>query len=167
MRLVSPVSPSPPSLFSTPWEQEEGDLTEQEIDDVISAPVTNTPSIRVSHASNMMPTKMGEGQETSPRVFGLNSPSAAAAAAVAAVAAAAAEQRSLSRGVSQGMDRGVGLRGSQEVDPRQLDGVSYVRADRKPPVGGVPGGVLHGLEGGAHLHLGEKRAIKVCCFASL
>lgn len=111
----------------------------------------------------MMPAKMGgEGQEISPRVFGLSSPSAAAAA-VAAVAAAIAEQMSLSREVCQGVDRGIDLRRSQEVDPRQLDGVSYVRAFRKPPVGGVMGGMLHGLEG-AHLHVGEKRAIKVCCF---
>lgn len=113
----------------------------------------------------MTPTKMGERQETSPRVFGLSSTSAAAAA-VAAVAAAAAGQGSLSRGVSQGMDGGVGLRELQGVDPRQLDGVNYVRADRKQPVGGVLGGMLHGLEG-VHLHVGEKRAIKVFYFASL
>lgn len=125
----------PPSL-PPPMLQEEGDLTEQELDTLVATEAVNAPSF-VHSASG--------GRE------GPSSSGANGAAADESSSPTGAGRASAGGGAKTG-DGGPAPRGLVEVDLRQLDGVTYSKSEGKAP-GGMLGRMLQELEG---MELGKR-----------
>lgn len=116
--------------------QEEGDLTEQELDTLVATEAVNAP--RFTHSAS--------GGRERPSSSGANG-----AAADESSSLTGAGRASPGGGAKTG-DGGPAPRGLVEVDLRQLDGVTYSKSEGKAP-GGMLGRMLQELEG---MELGKR-----------